>query len=93
VDSLKTACHRAGLDRFDALIVDEGQDLFDMDSLDKLDASLKNGLNEGRWAFFHDVNNQSGLFGNQEQEAIKYLLSTKPVMVLSPAKKEAKITG
>jgi len=69
------------LDHFDALIVDEGQDLFDMESMDSLDASLHNGLSEGRWAFFHDVNNQSGLFGKQDQEAIDYLLSIKPVRV------------
>jgi hypothetical protein len=80
-ESIRTACRRAGLDQFNALIVDEGQDLFDMESLDSLDASLDNGLSEGRWAFFHDMNNQSGLFVNQDQEAIDYLLSLKPVLV------------
>jgi hypothetical protein len=80
-ESIRTACQRAGLDHFDALIVDEGQDLFDMESLDSLDACLHNGLSAGRWAFFHDVNNQSGLFGKQDQDAIDYLLSIKPVRV------------
>lgn len=80
-DSIRTACRRAGLDRFDAMIVDEGQDLFDMESLDSLDACLHNGLSGGRWAFFHDVNNQAGLFVNQDQEAIDYLLSIKPAQV------------
>lgn len=80
-ESIQTACRRAGLDHFDALIVDEGQDIFDMESLDSLDAFLHHGLREGRWAFFHDVNNQSGLFGKQEEEAIDYLLRIKPVRV------------
>jgi hypothetical protein len=79
--SIQMACRRAGLDHFDALIVDEGQDLFDMQSLESLDACLHNGLRDGRWAFFHDVNNQSGLFVNQDPEAIDYLLSIKPAQV------------
>ena len=60
--SLHVAAKRLGIDTFDALIVDEGQDILSMDSLSKLDASLKGGLEAGRWCFFHDVNNQSGLF-------------------------------
>lgn len=80
-ESIKTACRRAAVNQFDALIVDEGQDLFDMGSLANLDASLKNGLSEGRWAIFHDVNNQSGFFVNQEQEAIAYLMGMKPALV------------
>lgn len=80
-ESIQTACRRAGLDKFDALIVDEGQDLFDMISLDKLDATLKNGLSGGQWCIFHDANNQSGLIGAQDQEAYDYLLSTQPARV------------
>jgi hypothetical protein len=52
-----------------------------MQSLESLDACLHNGLRGGRWAFFHDVNNQSGLFVNQDPEAIDYLLSIKPAQV------------
>jgi hypothetical protein len=80
-ESMKTACRRAGLEQFDALIVDEGQDLFDMESLDLLDASLRNGLSAGRWAFFQDINNQSDLFAPREQKAVDHLLSMKPVLV------------
>ncbi|OQC47330.1 MAG: Nuclease-related domain protein [Deltaproteobacteria bacterium ADurb.Bin026] len=80
-ESIKIACRRAGLDRFDALIVDEGQDLFDMESLDSLDSSLNNGLSDGRWCFFYDANNQAGLFGKHDEEALDYLLSIHPVRV------------
>ncbi|NTV12362.1 MAG: AAA family ATPase [Desulfobulbaceae bacterium] len=80
-ESIGTACRRADLEFFDALIVDEGQDLFDMESLDQLDASLKNGLTGGRWCIFHDSNNQSGLCGIQEQDAIEYISSMQPTRV------------
>ncbi|MDR0440896.1 MAG: NERD domain-containing protein [Candidatus Accumulibacter sp.] len=62
-DSIGLAARRAGIERFDALIVDEGQDLLDGETLKKLDAALMGGMREGRWCFFHDVNNQSGLCG------------------------------
>ncbi|RDH90526.1 MAG: hypothetical protein DIZ77_04525 [endosymbiont of Seepiophila jonesi] len=81
VDSTHMACRRAGLDHFDALIVDEGQDLFDMDSLDKLDSILTGGLAEGRWCLFHDINNQSGLLNRPDQEAIEYLESLRSAQV------------
>lgn len=73
VDGLELARRRSGGSVFDALIVDEGQDLFDMNSLDRLDASIANGLGEGRWCIFHDSNNQSGLFGEPDPEAFKLL--------------------
>jgi len=73
VQGLKNAVRRAGIVNFDALIIDEGQDLLSMDLLSSLDASLEGGLESGRWCFFHDVNNQSGLFGTVEPEALEYL--------------------
>ncbi|HED12093.1 MAG TPA: nuclease [Gammaproteobacteria bacterium] len=80
-DACHVACRRAGLDSYDALIVDEGQDLFEMEYLDKLDSVIKGGLIGGRWCMFHDINNQSGLLGKYDPEAIEYLLSIKPVKV------------
>jgi len=80
-ESIQTTCKRVGFSRFDALILDEGQDLFDMESLENLDTSLLNGLCNGRWAIFHDVNNQSGFFVEQDQEGLDYLLSMNPTIV------------
>ncbi|MDR0700990.1 MAG: NERD domain-containing protein/DEAD/DEAH box helicase [Azoarcus sp.] len=57
------AANRAGVRAFDALIIDEGQDLLDGATLKKLDMALAGGMDEGRWCFFHDVNNQAGLCG------------------------------
>ena len=59
VDGIRLDCRRAGLDRFDALIVDEGQDLFEMTCIETLDDVLAGGLEAGRWCWFHDLNNQS----------------------------------
>lgn len=81
VGAVGTALRRKGLTSFDALIVDEGQDLLDLDSLDKLDSALEQGLAEGKWCFFHDVNNQSGLLGKPDPEALEYLQSFSPAKV------------
>lgn len=81
VSAVRNACRRQGLDSFDAVIVDEGQDIFDMASLDCLDSVLNGGLIDGRWCIFHDINNQSGLFGSFDQEAMDYLASIQPVRV------------
>jgi len=81
VGAVKNACLRQGIANFDALIVDEGQDIFDMDSLDSLDSVLQGGLTEGRWCLFHDINNQSGLFGSFDPEAIDYLAAIQPACV------------
>jgi len=74
-DSIRVAARRANLTQFDALIVDEGQDLLNLDSLGELDAMLAGGLTQGQWCFFHDVNKQSGLCGNYTPDAYEYLES------------------
>ena len=78
IDGVRLDCRRAGLERFDALIVDEGQDLFEMRCLDTLDGVLAGGLGAGRWCWFHDLNNQS-LSHRFEQEAKARLESLDPV--------------
>ena len=78
MDGVRLDCRRAGLDRFDALIVDEGQDLFEMRSIETLDGVLAGGLGAGRWCWFHDLNNQA-LTRRFEQRARSYLESLEPV--------------
>ena len=79
--AVRTHCHRQGLASFDALIVDEGQDLFDMTSLKGLSAVLVGGLADGRWCIFHDSNNQAGFFGAIDQDALNYLADIKSTQV------------
>ena len=78
IDGVRLDCRRAGLERFDALIVDEGQDLFEMRCLETLDGILAGGLDAGRWCWFHDLNNQS-LTHRFEPDAKAYLESLDPV--------------
>lgn len=80
-DSIHLAARRSGIEKFDALIVDEGQDILNMESLSKLDMHLKGGVHQGRWCFFHDVNNQSGLCGSYAPDAYEYLSSFTPTKI------------
>ena len=72
-------CRRAGLTNFDAVIVDEGQDLLDMDAIRILDRVLDGGLDAGRWSWFHDLN--QSLFPTCDAQAKKTLLASDPVRV------------
>lgn len=72
-NSLPVIARRIGIEKFDALIVDEGQDVLNMNGLSLLDSVLRGGLDGGRWSFFHDINNQSGLCGEYRPDAYEYL--------------------
>ena len=76
-DGVRLDCRRAGLARFDALIVDEGQDLLDTASIDVVDSVLDGGLNGGRWSWFQDVN--QSFFPVDDHKVERRLLETKPV--------------
>ena len=78
IDGVGLDCFRAGLDRFDALIVDEGQDLLDMSCMETLDEVLDGGLSTGRWCWFQDLNNQA-LTEGYNRSATELLDSTEPV--------------
>ena len=78
IDGVRIDSRRAGLERFDALIVDEGQDLFEMSCIETLDGVLAGGLEAGRWCWFHDLNNQS-LTHRFDRHAKDYLESLDPV--------------
>jgi hypothetical protein len=55
---------------YDVLIVDEAQDLMNLDHLAELDAHLTGGLENGKWRIFQDSNNQSGLLGSFDPDAL-----------------------
>lgn len=80
-ESIHVAARRAGIEKFDALIVDEGQDILNLDALNRLDSRLSGGLDAGRWCFFHDVNNQSGLCGAYMPDAYDYLKDICPARI------------
>ncbi len=81
VESLEVEALRAGVNHFDAMIVDEGQDIFNKSSLNRIGSLLRGGLERGQWCIFHDINNQSGLVKVAEQDAVDYLEGLNPAKV------------
>jgi hypothetical protein len=65
---------------YDLLVVDEAQDVMTYEDLGLLDRLLAGGLDEGRWLMFMDSNNQRGLVGGYDQEAMDYLMSFRPAV-------------
>lgn len=81
IESISIDRKRAGIDQYDILIVDEGQDLFDFESIEQLENNLKGGLEQGEWYFFHDINNQAGLFIETQSEVLDLLDSYSPAKI------------
>jgi hypothetical protein len=65
--------------RYDTVVVDEAQDVSNFDDLAALDRVLTGGLQDGRWFILLDGNNQRGLVGIFDQDAMDYLRSFRPV--------------
>lgn len=80
-DTLSVAARRAGVQAFDAMIIDEGQDLLNFGSIEIMDSFLVGGLENGRWCFFHDSNNQAGVLGSFEPDALQFLMGMTPSKV------------
>lgn len=77
---------RAGIDNYNVLIVDEGQDLFNFEDIEVLESLLRGGFENGEWYIFHDINNQSGLFAgeadaDQSKEVFEYLRDYAPTNI------------
>jgi hypothetical protein len=69
----------AEVEKYDAVVVDEAQDLVNFDDLAVLDRILVGGLEDGRWFILLDSNNQRGLVGSFDGDAMDYLRSFRPV--------------
>lgn len=81
IDALEVDSQRAGVDKFDAMIVDEGQDIFHLSSLEKIDQFLKGGLKKGQWCIFHDKNNQTDILNMPDPKAIEFLENFQPAKI------------
>ncbi len=75
IDGVAQSLNRLGLEAFDILIVDEGQDMFNFNDIEILENSLIGGLENGEWYIFHDVENQSNLISTVNLEVYEYLKS------------------
>lgn len=71
--SLQHRVKKGDVPKFTALVVDEGQDMLDMDSIEVLDSLFEGGLADGRWYFFMDPNNQGSLYAEFDESALDYL--------------------
>ncbi|MFA5163843.1 MAG: NERD domain-containing protein [Patescibacteria group bacterium] len=58
------SCISSSINKFDALIIDEGQDLLAEPIIQALNFSLLNGFENGQWYIFYDSNNQGELYHN-----------------------------
>lgn len=79
VDELKKNKDQYSISKYDLLIIDEAQDVLEWDYLDLFNSLLKGGLERGKWLVLHDINNQSGLFGEYSAESFEYLSKMVPV--------------
>jgi hypothetical protein len=62
---------------WDAIVVDEAQDLLTLPHLDALDVMLSNGIDNGRWHIFHDP--MQNLYNTEMQEGVlKRLQAAQP---------------
>lgn len=70
-----TAAEKPLFEKFDYLIIDEGQDLLNENYLLALDYVLKGGLKDGYWSVFLDPGGQAKLFNRFSLEAYNFLKS------------------
>lgn len=75
ISGLSSTMRREGIDSFEVLIVDEGQDILNIRDLEMLDSVLQGGWSEGQWYFFHDSNNQANILTELDTNALNWLKS------------------
>jgi len=73
VSSLEIDTQRKFLTKYDVLVVDEGQDLYEQHIFDLLDNYLEGGLNHGDWYIFQDSNFQNKLFCDINKECFSLI--------------------
>jgi hypothetical protein len=65
-------------EKFDTLVIDEGQDILNFEDLALLEKCLKGGLENGCWRIFLDKNNQKGILGDFDEDALEMLGLFRP---------------
>ncbi len=81
LESLTITVRRARIESYDALLVDEGQDVLDVQLFERVETYLSGGFEHGCWVFFHDINNQAGLFGHVDKKILSKLECLAPVQI------------
>ena len=80
-DAAAIEARRAGIEQFDALIVDEAQDLMQLSRLATLERFLRGGWQAGQWCLFGDFQNQAGLLGTIDNAALQRIDACLPARV------------
>ena len=62
-------------EKFDSIIIDEGQDLMNQNSYLKLDQLLVNGVKFGNWTIFLDINSQADVVAPVDRQVLSSLRS------------------
>jgi hypothetical protein len=65
--------HTTDNSKVQTLVLDEAQDFMTLDVLQRLDLVVEGGLERGRWRVFLDPNNQAGIYGEYEADALEWL--------------------
>jgi len=73
---LATELLRSAGPRYEALVIDEGQDLLSEEFIDFLDALVAGGFRSGTWRLFQDPN--QNIFGRARREALDLIDSGAP---------------
>ncbi len=60
-------------EKFDALIIDEGQDIINEDYYDLLNCLVKGGIQKGQWAFFYDSEIQAGMYEQFDKDILSII--------------------
>ncbi|MEQ8246204.1 MAG: NERD domain-containing protein [Alphaproteobacteria bacterium] len=66
--------------QFDFLIIDEGQDVLDVPTMNALDLLLAGGLENGRWLLTYDPGLQAKIYNNFNDAVRKHLSGTTPAI-------------
>jgi hypothetical protein len=69
------------LPQYDALIVDEAQDVLNAPVMNSLDLVLTNGLGKGRWLIFLDLGLQSKVYSRIDSAVIDHLRTLNPINI------------
>lgn len=67
--------------QFDAIIIDEAQDILQSSNIECLELVLDGGFRDGQWAIFLDSENQGAVYRQHEDNSHNYLRSFRPLEI------------
>ena len=68
-------------ERYDTLIIDEGQDILHSPAIDAVECLIEGGFADGRWLIFYDPGLQSVLYGGMDPAVLASLERLQPAVL------------